>query len=234
MNEDISLGNFSNLKATYDVIFEGGTMEHISNISMYLKNIFYLLKPGGKYISQVPSAGMTEHGFYQFSPTFIIDLVNKNKEMMEILHLSLDLQSSKFKKSDIKGLALNDFYKNINFAFPPSNTIENSEKFYRDKFHKSSMATGILINLINQSGNPMMLTFVIKKKINNNINFNFDQYIYREFKIEDIVGHSGDSIESSSTSKVHNKKLFKRLLKKFILNFPLFNSLKYRIITYFF
>jgi SAM-dependent methyltransferase len=230
MNDDISLGSFSNLKSTYDIVFEGGTMEHISNTNMYLKNIFYLLKPGGHYISQVPSAGLAEHGFYQFSPTFIVDLANKNKEMMEILHLSLDSQKSQLKKNDFKGLVFNDFYKDTNFIFPPYNTIENSEKFYKDKFCKSSIATGTLINLINQSGSPMMLTYIIKKKIEKDVNFNFDQYIYRNFKIEDIVGSSNKSLLKDQ--KFSKKKLFKRLLKRFILGFPLFDIIKYRIITF--
>lgn len=230
MNDDISLGGFSNLKSTYDIIFEGGTMEHVSNTNMYLKNIFYLLKPGGKYISQVPSAGLAEHGFYQFSPTFIIDLANKNKEMMEILHLSLDSQKSHFNRSDIRGLVFNDFYKDTNFTFPPNNIIENSEKFYKDKFCKSSIATGTLINLINQSGNPMLLTYIIKKKIEKDINFNFEQYIYRNFKIEDIVGTSYESLLKDK--KFSKTKLFKRILKKFILGFPIFDMLKYRIITF--
>ena len=45
MNDDMSINNkdrsLVKLSSSFDFIFEGGTMEHVSNIGSYLKNVFF-------------------------------------------------------------------------------------------------------------------------------------------------------------------------------------------------
>ncbi len=69
----------SNLHGKYDLVFNGGTMEHIYHIPQVMENIYSLLKPRGQAVHFVPSSNHVEHGFYMFSPTFFSDYFAANK-----------------------------------------------------------------------------------------------------------------------------------------------------------
>lgn len=57
-----------NLKNKFSVVFDGGSLEHIFNIPVALKNCMDLLKTGGHFIGITPTNNFVGHGFYQFSP----------------------------------------------------------------------------------------------------------------------------------------------------------------------
>lgn len=61
------------LHRQYDVIFDGGTIEHVFSIPQVLANIHNLLKEGGIIIHASPSNNYVDHGFYMFSPTFFYE-----------------------------------------------------------------------------------------------------------------------------------------------------------------
>lgn len=63
----------------YDAIYDGGTLEHVFNLPMSLKNIYRMLKPGGIVMHALPSNNHVDHGFYQFSPTLFYDYYSVNK-----------------------------------------------------------------------------------------------------------------------------------------------------------
>jgi SAM-dependent methyltransferase len=65
----------------YDIVFDGGTLEHLSNLSAALTNIFGLLRKGGIYYFGVPCNNWVNHGFFQFSPTFFSDLCVDNPNL---------------------------------------------------------------------------------------------------------------------------------------------------------
>jgi hypothetical protein len=71
---------------TYDVVVDAGTLEHVSNLSTAIENIFRLLRKSGIYYFGVPSNNWVDHGFFQFSPTFFRDLCidNPNLELLEL------------------------------------------------------------------------------------------------------------------------------------------------------
>lgn len=52
----------------FDVVFDGGSMEHIFDVRLVLRNIGDLLKVGGLYVGTTCANNMLGHGFYQFSP----------------------------------------------------------------------------------------------------------------------------------------------------------------------
>jgi SAM-dependent methyltransferase len=56
------------LKSRYDVVVEGGTLEHIFNFPVAVKNCMELLVPGGHFLGIAPANNFCGHGFYQFSP----------------------------------------------------------------------------------------------------------------------------------------------------------------------
>ena len=51
-----------------NVIYDGGTLEHVFNLPQALKNIHSMLKIGGSVIHVLPSHNHVDHGFYMFSP----------------------------------------------------------------------------------------------------------------------------------------------------------------------
>jgi SAM-dependent methyltransferase len=65
-------------QGAYDCVFDGGTMEHVFHTQNVLKNIFDLLKPGGRIIHFSPSSNSVDHGFYSFSPCFFLQYYTAN------------------------------------------------------------------------------------------------------------------------------------------------------------
>jgi SAM-dependent methyltransferase len=54
--------------ARFDVVFDGGTLEHIFNVPCALRNCMELVRPGGHLVLHTPMNNWSGHGFYQFSP----------------------------------------------------------------------------------------------------------------------------------------------------------------------
>ncbi len=60
------------LAGRYDLVFDGGTMEHCFNVGQVMRNILRIAKLGG-HILHVNPINMVNHGFFGFSPTFYHD-----------------------------------------------------------------------------------------------------------------------------------------------------------------
>ena len=56
------------LRNKYDLVFDGGTLEHVFNLPAAMSNLIRLARVGGTVYSQTPSNNLSGHGFYQFSP----------------------------------------------------------------------------------------------------------------------------------------------------------------------
>jgi SAM-dependent methyltransferase len=52
----------------FDVVYDGGTLEHVFNFPVALRNSMELLKPGGRLFIHTCANNLCGHGFYQFSP----------------------------------------------------------------------------------------------------------------------------------------------------------------------
>ena len=65
---DLNLPVGDRLKDKYTAIVDGGTLEHIFNFPIGVKNCMDMLQVGGHFISFVPANNECGHGFYQFSP----------------------------------------------------------------------------------------------------------------------------------------------------------------------
>ncbi|WP_156788591.1 class I SAM-dependent methyltransferase [Roseobacter sp. CCS2] len=59
------------LHSRFDVVIDGGTIEHIFNTPQSLDNVFHMLKDDGIFISINGMTGWAGHGFYQFSPELV-------------------------------------------------------------------------------------------------------------------------------------------------------------------
>lgn len=65
-------------RQVFDVIIDGGTIEHIFHLPNALNNIFCFLKTDGLVVHTSPIHNFFEHGFYTFSPTFFHDFYAAN------------------------------------------------------------------------------------------------------------------------------------------------------------
>jgi len=70
---DLNLDIPKELHNRYDLIYDGGTSEHIFNFPKVLENYYNMLKVGGRIIHALPSSNYVDHGFYMFSPTLFFD-----------------------------------------------------------------------------------------------------------------------------------------------------------------
>jgi len=65
------------LKKKYSVVFDGGTLEHVFNFPMAIKNCMDLIRVGGHFVSITPANNQMGHGFYQFSPELFYSVFSK-------------------------------------------------------------------------------------------------------------------------------------------------------------
>ena len=56
------------LASKFDIVFDGGTLEHVFNVAEGLRSCMQMLKVGGHFIGHSPANNWFGHGFYQFSP----------------------------------------------------------------------------------------------------------------------------------------------------------------------
>ena len=70
----------------YDLIYDGGTTEHVLDIVQAFRNISQLLTVGGHVIHHLPCHGYVNEGFYQINPTFLKTIHEANG--FEILNMS--------------------------------------------------------------------------------------------------------------------------------------------------
>jgi len=52
----------------FDLVFDGGTLEHVFNFTTALKSCMQMVKPHGRFVSVTIPNNWCGHGFYQFSP----------------------------------------------------------------------------------------------------------------------------------------------------------------------
>ncbi len=66
------------MKDCYDLVLDGGTMEHCFDVPQVLENTTRLLKVGGRVVHVSPVCGWANHGFFQFSPILYPAFYGKN------------------------------------------------------------------------------------------------------------------------------------------------------------
>lgn len=65
---DMNLPIPESLKNKFTAVVDGGTLEHIFNFPVAIKNCMNMLEVGGHFIGISPANNQLGHGFYQFSP----------------------------------------------------------------------------------------------------------------------------------------------------------------------
>lgn len=56
------------VRESYDLVYDGGTLEHVFHFPNAIANCMALVKTGGHFMCSAPANQWLGHGFYQFSP----------------------------------------------------------------------------------------------------------------------------------------------------------------------
>jgi hypothetical protein len=62
------------LHEKYSVVFDGGTLEHVFDFPIAIRNCMEMVKQGGHFLAVTPANNFCGHGFYQFSPELYYSL----------------------------------------------------------------------------------------------------------------------------------------------------------------
>lgn len=73
MNRDIS----PQFMEKYSVVLDGGSLEHVFNFPVAIRNCMQMLRMGGHYLGISPANNFMGHGFYQFSPELYFSVFNQ-------------------------------------------------------------------------------------------------------------------------------------------------------------
>jgi SAM-dependent methyltransferase len=65
---DLNYAISSALHQAFDVVIDGGSLEHVFNFPVALQSCMEMVKVGGHFIVVTPANNNCGHGFYQFSP----------------------------------------------------------------------------------------------------------------------------------------------------------------------
>ena len=169
-------------KNQYDVVFDAGTLEHLSNIPKAFQNIFDLLKDDGIFYFGSPCNNWIDHGFFQFSPTFFKDLNRYNKcifleklsieipfisETYNLLQKpglkSLAIYNNKY-KSGIQGIIRKVESKSLNFNFIQEkydilfvNSLKDKQRFSGNKNILKTYLKRLFLDIIRNHSVPLKL-----------------------------------------------------------------------------
>jgi hypothetical protein len=77
----------------YSVVFDGGTLEHIFNFPVAVRNCMEATAVGGHFITITPANNQCGHGFYQFSPELFFSLFSE-KHGFETVLVAMGVDSS--------------------------------------------------------------------------------------------------------------------------------------------
>jgi SAM-dependent methyltransferase len=77
----------SDLRERFDVVLDGGTLEHVFNFPAAIKNTIRMAKVGGRIIYILPVSNHVDHGFYMFSPTLFMDYFAANNIGVETFYV---------------------------------------------------------------------------------------------------------------------------------------------------
>jgi len=68
----------ASLVRSYTCVIDFGSLEHVFNVAVALKNCTDLIEIGGQFLSMSPANNMMGHGFYQFSPELYFNYLSHN------------------------------------------------------------------------------------------------------------------------------------------------------------
>ena len=74
---DMNLPIAERYRGAYDTVVDGGSLEHIFNFPVAMKNCMEMIKVNGFFLGITPTNNFLGHGFYQFSPELYFRVLSK-------------------------------------------------------------------------------------------------------------------------------------------------------------
>ena len=113
----------------YDLIFDGGTLEHVFNIGNALKHLTKMVNKNGIIFHSNPCNGYVDHGFFQISPNLYFDYYLTNE--FKIIYSGIIQQSIGTKVYPIR----QDLYRTLDPNFGSKNTPRGVLNFCSQKLN---------------------------------------------------------------------------------------------------
>ncbi len=75
------------VKEQYTTVLDGGSLEHVFNFPMAIRNCMEMVSVGGHYLGITPANNLMGHGFYQFSPElyFSVFTIENGFELIRLI-----------------------------------------------------------------------------------------------------------------------------------------------------
>jgi hypothetical protein len=91
---------------SYTCVVDSGTIEHVFNFPVAIKNCMHALKIGGHFIGMTPANNQMGHGFYQFSPEVYYRVFSEENgfKIKKMFIKSLDEKSDWYEVADPKNV----------------------------------------------------------------------------------------------------------------------------------
>lgn len=98
MNQPVS----PELHERYDVVFDGGTLEHVFNFPQAIRNAMEMVKVGGSLVLVTPANNFFGHGFYQFSPELLYRVLSDRNgfQVENMVAIELSPAHAKYRVAD--------------------------------------------------------------------------------------------------------------------------------------
>ncbi|MFN8461367.1 MAG: hypothetical protein U0X93_06305 [Anaerolineales bacterium] len=98
----------SDLQNSYSVVLDGGSLEHVFNFPVAIKNCMDMLRVGGHYLGITPANNFMGHGFYQFSPEIFFSIFTPQNgfELVDLIAFESKAGAAWYavkKPEDVKG-----------------------------------------------------------------------------------------------------------------------------------
>lgn len=92
---DLNLPIPDHFSGRYDLVIDGGTLEHVFNFPVAISNVMKLVKTGGDIFLFTPANNQCGHGFYQFSPELFFRIFAE-RNGFELLRLYISTPSGTY------------------------------------------------------------------------------------------------------------------------------------------
>lgn len=92
----------------YDLVLDGGTLEHIFHYPVALQSAMRMCKVGGYLVLMTPTNNYNGHGFYQFSPELFLNVLNNNGFYVEDMSYIEEYGNEVYKLYRLQGISENE------------------------------------------------------------------------------------------------------------------------------
>jgi hypothetical protein len=142
---DLNLKVIDNLHHSFDIVIDGGTLEHVFDVRAAFENIFKLCAVDGYVIHISPCNNWANHGFFQLSPCVLIAThVSNGFEPLELIltrsnktNNEFDIPIARFSGEDLQRIASTPrliFSDPITMSQPITQLFISKRKSYSSEF----------------------------------------------------------------------------------------------------